>query len=90
MNLKNTGRYGVVIQYDNEDLAKMLVVAEHEAIELRDLLNREFPVAVEPAPRLHIKSQAPSGDSVLARCVVCNGLYDDPVGCPGEPAPNKE
>lgn len=59
MNLKNTGKSGVVIQYDNEDLAKMLVVTEHEAIELRDLLLREFPME-QP------KFEAAWSDEVLA------------------------
>lgn len=59
-----------------------------DAVALRDLLAHALEAERQTAaPRLHIKSLAPSGDPVLARCSVCLELYDDPEGCPGpEPA----
>lgn len=44
MEVRNTGKYGVVIAYDSENPARAIIVSEPEAITLRDLLLREFPL----------------------------------------------
>jgi len=44
MEVRNNGSYGVVIAYDSENPSRRIVMSQSEAIELRDLLLREFPV----------------------------------------------
>ena len=42
----------------------------------------------EPARRLHVPSNVPTGTGFLTRCTVCHEAYDSPEdGCPGEPQP---
>lgn len=44
MEIRNNGSYGVVIAYDPENPSRRVVMSQSEAITLRDLLLREFPV----------------------------------------------
>lgn len=48
MEVRNNGSYGVVIAYDSENPTRAIIVSEPEAITLRDLLLREFPVGARP------------------------------------------
>lgn len=48
MEVRNNGSYGVVIAYDSENPSRRIVMSQSEAIELRDLLLREFPIEYTP------------------------------------------
>lgn len=51
MEVRNNGSYGVVIAYDSENPSRRIVMSQSEAIELRDLLLREFPVPLNEHER---------------------------------------
>lgn len=44
MEVRNNGSYGVVIAYDPANRGRGLLISQDEAITLRDLLLREFPI----------------------------------------------